>query len=477
MSYVIYARKYRPDTFEEMIGQKAVVQTLQNAVRSDRVAHAYLFSGMRGIGKTTAARILAKALNCKEGPTATPCGVCDFCREVKEDRSVDVLEIDGAANRKVEEARTLLEGLKYQPIYCRYKVIIIDEVHMLTDAAFNTLLKTLEEPPRNTIFILATTEFHKVPATITSRCQHFEFKKISQKDIINHLLYITKQEKLTITSYGLRLIADAAGGSLRDAQSLLDQAVSFSGENINDKDLKELLGTINRRFLYQFSSAIMDEKADELFPLAEKVVENGYDLRYFYGELIEHFRNLLIMKSVAKPDELLVLDEEELQMLKNEARKASVDDILRYLAALQQAESGLRYSSQPRIYFETALVKLSHYKKLVPIEKIIEDLGDLKHVPNPGRAAVEPPPLKPGGLRRSAPSKSDKTPLVSNEAPRTETVSSPAPAPEQKTDSVKAPPLKPRKRDEALEDPAVQSFMDKFKARVLAVEEIKKSKE
>jgi len=477
MSYIIYARKYRPNTFEEMIGQKAVVQTLQNAVRSDRVAHAYLFSGMRGIGKTTAARILAKALNCKEGPTATPCGVCDFCREIKEDRSVDVLEIDGAANRKVEEARTLLEGLKYQPIYCRYKVIIIDEVHMLTDAAFNTLLKTLEEPPRNTVFILATTEFHKVPATIVSRCQHFEFKKISQKDITNHLLHITKQEKLTISSYGLRLISDAADGSLRDAQSLLDQAVSFSGENINDEDLKELLGTINRRFLYQFSSAIVEEKADVLFELVDKIVESGYDLRFFYGELIEHFRNLMIMKSVSKPDELLVLGEEEIQTLQNEARKVSVEEILRYLVALQQAESGLRYSSQPRIYFETVLVKLSHYKKLVPLEKIIKELDDLKQIKKPERSVKIPSPSRPEMSRQSAPKEPERPRPVSKEPAKTETASKPIPAPVRKAVPAEAPPRKPRKRDEALEDPSVQSFMDKFKAQVLAVEEIKKAKE
>ena len=234
MSYVIFARKYRPMTFEEMIGQKHVIQTLMNAVKNDRVAQGYIFSGMRGVGKTTTARILAKALNCQQGPTPDPCNKCEFCREINEDRSVDVLEIDGASNRGIEEVRALREGVKYKPIHSRYKVIIIDEVHMLTREAFNALLKTLEEPPPHTIFIFATTEFHKVPPTIVSRCQYFEFKKISQKEIINHLLDITKQENITISAYGLNAIAEAADGSLRDAQSLLDQAVSFSGENISD---------------------------------------------------------------------------------------------------------------------------------------------------------------------------------------------------------------------------------------------------
>ncbi|MCK4644711.1 MAG: DNA polymerase III subunit gamma/tau, partial [Candidatus Aminicenantes bacterium] len=243
MTYLIYARKYRPKTFEEMIGQKTVVQTLQNAIKNDRVSQAYIFSGMRGIGKTTAARILAKALNCQNGPTPTPCNKCEFCKEVNEDHSVDVIEIDGASNRGIDEVRALREGVKYRPIHCRHKVIIIDEVHMLTREAFNALLKTLEEPPPHTVFIFATTEFHKVPATITSRCQHFEFKKISQKEIINHLLDITKKENITISPSGLNLIAEASDGSLRDAQSLLDQAVAFSGEVINDEDLKEILGT------------------------------------------------------------------------------------------------------------------------------------------------------------------------------------------------------------------------------------------
>ncbi|MCK4759578.1 MAG: DNA polymerase III subunit gamma/tau, partial [Candidatus Aminicenantes bacterium] len=205
MTYLIYARKYRPQTFEEMIGQKPIVRTLQNAIKNNRVAQAYIFSGMRGVGKTTAARILAKALNCQQGPTPTPCNKCEFCKEINEDHSIDVLEIDGASNRGIDDVRSLREGVKYKPIRSRYKVIIIDEVHMLTREAFNALLKTLEEPPPHTVFIFATTEFHKVPATIVSRCQHFEFKKISQKEIIKHLIDITQKEKIEVSSYGLNL--------------------------------------------------------------------------------------------------------------------------------------------------------------------------------------------------------------------------------------------------------------------------------
>lgn len=378
MTYLIYARKYRPKTFDEMIGQKAVVQTLKNAIKNNRVAQAYIFSGMRGVGKTTAARIFAKALNCQQGPTPTPCNKCEFCRSIDEDRSIDVLEIDGASNRGIEEVRSLREGVKYKPIYSRNKVIIIDEVHMLTREAFNALLKTLEEPPSHTVFIFATTEFHKVPATIISRCQHFEFKKISQRDIVNHLVDITQKEKIKISPAGLNFVAEAAEGSLRDAQSLLDQAVAFSGEVINDEDLKEILGTISREVLFEFSSMVMEEKPDAVFSLVDKLIERGYDLRYFYKELIQHFRNLLLVKSIEGPQEIIPLSEEEIESLKKEAQKASSEDILRYLSVLQQGEQGLKYSSHPRIYLEVLLVKLCHFKKLIPVADILKEFKNLK---------------------------------------------------------------------------------------------------
>ncbi|MEW5902264.1 MAG: DNA polymerase III subunit gamma/tau, partial [Acidobacteriota bacterium] len=269
MSYQIYARKYRPQNFEEMIGQKALVQTLQNAIKTNRVAQAYIFSGMRGVGKTTAARILAKALNCQYGPTPTPCNKCEFCVEIRDDRSIDVLEIDGASSRKIEDIGPIRDTAKYRPIRSRYKVIIIDEVHMLSETAFNALLKTLEEPPERIVFIFATTEFHKVPPTIISRCQHFEFRKISQKEIINHLLDITQKEKLTISPHGLSLIAEAAEGSLRDAQSLLDQAVAFSGEAIQDEDLNEILGSISKELLFGCSSTIFEQNPARVFSLVE----------------------------------------------------------------------------------------------------------------------------------------------------------------------------------------------------------------
>jgi DNA polymerase-3 subunit gamma/tau len=378
MSYLIYARKYRPKNFEEMIGQKAVVQTLQNAIKANRVAQAYIFSGMRGVGKTTVARILAKALNCQSGPTPNPCNKCEFCTEINEDRSVDVLEIDGASSRTVEDIGPIRDTAKYKPIHSRNKIIYIDEVHMLSTHAFNALLKTLEEPPERTVFIFATTEFHKVPATIISRCQHFEFKKISQKEIINHLLDIAQKEKLTISPYGLSLLAEASDGSLRDAQSLLDKAVAFSGAAIQDDDLKEILGVIGKDILFECSGLILGQNPAQIFALVERVIERGYDLRSFYKELVQHFRNLLLAKSVKEPKDLLPLSAEELEEYKKEAEKASTEELLRFILALQQGEQGLRYSSHPQIFLETLLVKLCHYKKIVPLQDLISQVEKMK---------------------------------------------------------------------------------------------------
>jgi DNA polymerase-3 subunit gamma/tau len=468
MSYIVFARKYRPMTFGEMIGQKHVVQTLMNAVKNNRVAQAYIFSGMRGVGKTTMARILAKALNCQHGPTPDPCNKCEFCREINEDRSVDVLEIDGASNRGIDEVRTLREGVKYKPIHSRYKVIIIDEVHMLTREAFNALLKTLEEPPPHTVFIFATTESHKVPATILSRCQPFEFKKISQKEIINHLLDITQREKITISTWGLNLIAEAADGSLRDAQSLLDQAVSYSGENISDEDLKEILGAVSREVLFEFSSAILDEKPEQIFPLVDNVIEKGYDLRFFYKELIQQFRNLLLVKSVKDPQELLALSEDDIAAIRQEADKSSADDLLRYLVALQQGEQGLKFSSHPRIYLEALLVKLCHFKKMVPLTDIIQEIETLKK-----------------DLRRPEDTEMFKAPPTPSVEPLSE----------EKNSQEGQPDIRPvahqvaidkeihqekgkrqKKDDAALQDPTVKYFLDTFDAQVLSVEPIKKGK-
>ncbi|OGD23635.1 MAG: DNA polymerase III, subunit gamma and tau [Candidatus Aminicenantes bacterium RBG_13_64_14] len=409
MSYKIFARKYRPQAFEEVIGQKSVVRTIQNAIQMGRISQAYLFSGMRGTGKTSVARILARALNCASGPTASPCKIedkeladdknkpCDYCAAISEDRAIDVLEIDGASNRGIDEIRALRESLKYKAIYTRYKVVIIDEVHQITKEGFNALLKTLEEPPPNTVFIFATTEFNKVPATIVSRCQHFEFRKISHKDIINHLVEIARREAITITPVGLAMIAEAADGSMRDAQSLLDQAVAFSGENIGDEDLKTILGTVGPEVVFRCSTAVLEEKPEDIFPLVESVAAAGYDLRFVFGKFIEHFRALLLVRSVEKPEDLLLASAEELQALRVQASKATAEDLLRYLLALQQAEAGLKYSAMPRIYLEAFLIKLCHFRKIVPLQELIRDVDSLRKesprtLPRPPLASGRPIP-------------------------------------------------------------------------------------
>ncbi|NOR14411.1 MAG: DNA polymerase III subunit gamma/tau [Candidatus Aminicenantes bacterium] len=485
MSYLVYARKYRPMTFEEMVDQKVVVQTLQNAIKNDRVAQAYIFSGMRGVGKTTAARILAKALNCQDGPVPTPCNTCDNCQEINDDRSVDVIEIDGASNTGVDDVRSLREGVQYKPIHCRYKVIIIDEIHMLSKSAFNALLKTLEEPPPSTVFIFATTEFHKVPATIVSRCQHFEFKGIPLADMIAHLGKIAKLENISVTDLGLNLIATAAEGSLRDAQSLLDQAVAFSGETVKDEDLQEILGTINRDILFRYSSAILEERPDAIFPLVEDVIGSGYDLRFFYEGLIQHFRNLLLVRSVKAPGGLLPLGDEDTRKLKVEAAKASPEELLRYLNALQQAEQGLRFTSHPRFFLEVTLVKLCHFRKIIPLQKLLSNFKGIKtdsaptpptqkKLPSTGNGTTErTEPVK----NISSPPPVNKREEVQRDIPKTESAGTPSTNTESTDmESPKTEKVHIKNADEALEDPAVKNFMETFKAQILSVERKKGEK-
>jgi len=423
-SYEIIARKYRPMTFEEMVGQKTVVQTLRNAVAGKRIAQAYLFSGMRGVGKTSAARILAKALNCQSGPTPTPCNECEFCKAINEDRLTDVLEIDGASNRGIDDVRNLRENLRYKALQARYKVIIIDEVHMLTKEAFNALLKTLEEPPENTVFIFATTEFSKVPATIVSRCQYFEFKKISYRDLINHLVVIAKKEDISLSDQGAAMIAEAAEGSLRDAQSLLDQAVAFSGSEVNDADLKEILGVVSRELLLEFSGAVLGRRPQDIFPLVEKVIELGYDLRTFAKKLVRHFRDLLVARTVDAPGEGLFLSPEDSSRLREEAGRASVEELLRCLIALQNGEAVMKYSSHPQIHLESLLVKLCHFKDLVPLSELLRDIEEIKSAssssagPAVRMPAAAAPHGHPHGISPRPPAKAFSAPPPSSPSVR-----------------------------------------------------------
>jgi len=479
--YRIFARKYRPRTFEEMIGQSTIVQTLQNAVKTGRIAQAYLFSGMRGVGKTTAARILAKALNCVHGPTPTPCNDCEFCKAIDEDRLVDVLEIDGASNRGIDDIRQLRESVKYKAMHSRWKVVYIDEVHQITKDGFNALLKTLEEPPPSTVFIFATTEINKVPATIASRCQHFEFKKVSQKDLNHHLAEIAKKESLTITPYGLSLIAEASEGSIRDAQSLLDQAVSFCGEVIRDDELKEILGTVSRELLFACSSAVLEAHPDRIFSLTTELIGSGIDLRAFYKELIQHFRDLLVVKTVDRPEDLLVFGPEEMGRLREESGKASTEELLRYLQALQSSEGSLRFSSHPQITFETILIKLCHFRGLLDLGELIEDLAEERRPQAAAVPAARPRPASPPPLPAAPPRVVPRPTLnigkpkpAEPQAPPAPPAAPPAaPRPAPQAPAPEAPPKKDRALDKALAEPGVRSFTGRFNARVVTLEPVK----
>src|SRR6185369_7967698 len=312
----VLARKYRPQTFSDLTGQDHVSRTLQNAIESGRVAHAFLFTGARGVGKTSTARILAKTLNCERGVTHEPCNVCHLCIEITKGTSTDVFEIDGASNTGVDDIRELRDNVKYLPSHSRYKIFIIDEVHMLTNNAFNALLKTLEEPPAHVKFIFATTEPHKLPVTILSRCQRFDFKRVPLAKIIVRLRDIATQEVIAINDSALALIARKGDGSMRDALTDFDQVLAFCGSTVTDEDVITLIGAVDRRLLADISSAIFLADAQAVLEGVKKVDLVGYNMRQFCQELIEHFRNLLVIRSVKSPEDILDLAEAELEELK-----------------------------------------------------------------------------------------------------------------------------------------------------------------
>ena len=296
MSYLVLARKKRPQVFEDVIGQRPITQTLQNAIAQKRVAHAFLFTGPRGVGKTSTARILAKALNCEKGPQMNPCNQCPACKEISEGNSIDVIEIDGASNRGIDEVRELRENVRYTPAKSRYKIIIIDEIHMLTLPAFNALLKTLEEPPLHIVFIFATTEPHKIPATILSRCQRYDFKRIPSGEIVQHLRRIVDEEKIEVSQRALSTLARESEGSMRDAQSLLDRLISYGGAKIRDEEVIEILGLIDQKILSDTIEAIADHDAGRCMEIVEQIYQFGYDIQRFCQELLQYLRNLILLK-------------------------------------------------------------------------------------------------------------------------------------------------------------------------------------
>ncbi len=380
MSYVVLARKYRPMFFQDVVGQQHVTKTLQNAIEQNRIANAYLFSGPRGVGKTTVARLLAKALNCEHGPTIKPCNECSSCIEVNESRSLDVFEIDGASNRGIDEVRNLRESLRYSPNPGKHRIYIIDEVHMLTNEAFNALLKTLEEPPTNVLFIFATTEAHKVPATILSRCQRFDFKRMSNKNVADQLRELATKEKITIDDESLRIIANKADGSMRDGESILDQVIAFAGTKIHAAQVSDLLGIIDQELFFQVTDSIKKGDVQSGVELANKIFTEGYNFNEFLIGLAEHFRNLLIAKATHTAKELDVSEEHEKKYI-SEADDFQVEDLLRLVKIAADAENLIRRSSNGRLHLEVALVKMIKLTKSVQLSQLLDKIEDIKKKP------------------------------------------------------------------------------------------------
>lgn len=380
MSYVVLARKWRPTQFKEVVGQGHIAQTLQNAIKMDRVAHSFLFTGARGVGKTSTARILAKALNCRtEGPTENPCETCSSCLEITQGRAVDVFEIDGASNRGINEIRELRESVRYAPSSERFKIYIIDEVHMLTTEAFNALLKTLEEPPPHAKFIFATTEPQKIPVTILSRCQRYDFKRISQADIVSHLEFLCREEKIEADTNALRIIARQATGGMRDALSLLDQIISFSGTAIDEKQVIEILGVANRKHLFTLSEAIVNHDVNEALNTIAEVDEYGYDLQQFTGEFVQHCRNLVVVASTEDPSRATDFTESEIVSAKETVNKSTIDLFHRMFTISSQAAVDMRVNTFPKVTLEMAVIQMTQLKSLVSLDLLIDRLIDLEH--------------------------------------------------------------------------------------------------
>lgn len=378
MSYLVLARKWRPQLFEDLVGQEHVSRTLQNAITTDRVHHAFLFTGARGVGKTSAARIFAKALNCQQGITITPCGVCPSCMDITASQGIDVLEIDGASHNGVDDIRELREAVRYLPAQARYKIIIIDEVHMLSNSAFNALLKTLEEPPPHVKFIFATTEPHKIPLTILSRCQRFDFKKIGLAALQTRLRYIVDQEQVVVSDTGLAAIARHGNGSMRDALSTLDQVIACCGNRIDDEGLQRLLGQVSSQLLLATVTAIFARDPQVLLNQVRQIDDLGLSFRQFCQQLVTLVRGLVVIKVVESPGDLLDFSEGELEELRRLAGSACLDELQRVLMLLIRTEADLAGSNYPRLTLEVALIRLASLPTGIDITTLIQRLENLE---------------------------------------------------------------------------------------------------
>ncbi len=373
MSYLVLARKFRPMTFDEVVGQESATKTLKNSISKQRIPHALLFCGVRGIGKTTIARIYAKALNCIEGPTITPCSKCPNCLEISQGSSMDVLEIDGASNTSVNDVRELRETVRYLPSKSKYKIYIIDEVHMLSESAFNALLKTLEEPPDNVVFIFATTEPEDIPQTIISRCQRFDLKTIPDEKIFNTLKNIVEKEKFEISDYSLQIVAREGRGSMRDALSVLDKIIALGGEKIEDQEVIETLGLIKRELISYTAENIINKKTKELLKTIDELFSQGYDPKVFLSELLEYLRNILITK-IDETGSMLKIPSEELEQIKNLSGNVSVDELELVFDIIKAATVEVSRTDFQRYVTELALIRASSITPLAKLDDVLQNL-------------------------------------------------------------------------------------------------------
>ena len=403
MSYQVLARKYRPQKFTDVIGQEHVTRTLKNAIEQERIAHGYIFSGHRGIGKTTVARILAMALNCRSAakPVPEPCGVCESCTEIRAGNSVDVIEIDAATNRGIDEIRELREAARYRPARDRFKIYILDEAHQITDAAFNALLKTLEEPPGHVIFMLATTQPEDIPQTIRSRCQHFSFRAVKFEDILGQLRDIAKQEKVQTDDDALALLAEAGDGSMRDALSIMDQAIASTADHLTLESVRGLIGAAPAAVLESIMQAIAESSSEKVLQLVDELINEGHSPVHFARQLVRFLRNVTVAKIAGKDSPLLQISSDERARAVRIADLFSEEDLARHLQIMLRTHGELGYRQEQRFHLELGLLKMAHAQRLLPIEQLLSDAGAA--VSTPSRTAPRPVLAPTPGSRRTDP--------------------------------------------------------------------------
>ncbi len=467
MSYQVIARKYRPQTFDDVVGQRLVTDTLKNAIQTNRVAHGYIFSGARGVGKTTTARILAKALNCAKGPTITPDGTCPSCLEIAAGNSVDVQEIDAASNRGIDEIRELREAVRYLPARDRYKIFIIDEAHMLTTEAFNALLKTLEEPPPRSLFMLATTEAHKLPSTIQSRCQHFAFRLLDYSEIYDRLRAVIAEEKVEADEGAVSTLTQAAEGSLRDALSLLDQVIAACGGRLEEKRVRQVLGVVPTELLTEMMKAVDAADSRCVLEMAGQLAAEGYELAHFCGELTRFVRDLMVGRSCGAETSLLQVPTEQRKQIVELAGRFSEEDLSRFFNVLLRAESEMRHALAPRFHLELALIKMVHARRLASLETFLSGLGGGEIPaqnnplprPNPGLSTSAPPrPVRSDSFEKPVAKAEPEVRRSAPDAPRS--VGAPSPA------AAAAPaPTTPAPPPSTTEDPRWSAIKDKVRSQ------------